>query len=74
MTKKNVYTVKHGDKWASRKEGASRVSKVFDTQKEAINYSTPLAKKNKSEHRIQGKDGKFRAADSYGNDPHPPKG
>lgn len=70
----NYYTVKHGDKWASRKEGASKVSKIFDTQKEAIDYSRTQAKKIKSEHRIQGKDGKFRDADSYGKDPYPPKG
>lgn len=70
----NYYTVRHGDKWASRKEGASKVSKIFDTQKEAMDYSRDQAKKNNSEHRIQGQDGKFRDADSYGNDPHPPKG
>ncbi len=71
---KNIYTVKSGDGWGSRKEGASRLSKKFDTQKEAINYSINQARKNNSEHRIQGKDGKFRDADSYGNDPHPPRG
>lgn len=61
-------------KWGSRKEGATRLSKEFDTQSEAIKYSKEQAQKNKLEHRIQGKDGKFRAADSYGNDPHPSKG
>ena len=70
----NYYTVKHGDKWATRREGASRVSKISDTQKAAMNYTKSLAQKNKSEHRIQGKDGKFRASDSYGRDPYPPKG
>ncbi|QHJ72274.1 DUF2188 domain-containing protein [Planococcus halotolerans] len=70
----NVYTVKNGEKWGSRKEGASRLSKEFDTQSEAIKYSREQAQKNNSEHRIQGKDGKFRAADSYGKDPYPPKG
>ncbi|MFC0525791.1 DUF2188 domain-containing protein [Pontibacillus salicampi] len=71
---KNYYTVKYGDKWASRKEGSSRVSKVSDTQKEAMEYSRKQAKKNHSEHRIQGKDGRFRDSDSYGKDPFPPKG
>lgn len=71
---KNFYTVRSGDGWGSRKEGADRLSKKFDTQKEAINYSREQAKKNKSEHRIQGKNGKFRDADSYGNDSCPPKG
>lgn len=70
----NYYTVRHGEAWASRKEGASKVTKSFDTQKEAMDYSKKQAQKNKSEHRIQGKDGRFRDADSYGNDPYPPKG
>ncbi|MFD2705471.1 DUF2188 domain-containing protein [Salibacterium lacus] len=70
----NYYTVKYGDKWASRREGASKVSKIFDTQKEAMAYSKKQADKNQSEHRIQDKNGNFRAADSYGNDPYPPKG
>lgn len=70
----NYYTVKHGDKWASRKEGADKASRVFDTQKEALDYSKTQAQKNNSEHRFQGRDGKFRGADSYGNDPYPPKG
>ncbi|MCC4723326.1 DUF2188 domain-containing protein [Salinicoccus sp. RF5] len=39
-----------------------------------MNYSREQARKNNSEHRIQGKDGKFRDADSYGNDSYPPKG
>lgn len=26
------------------------------------------------EHRIQGRDGKFRESNSYGNDPFPPRG
>lgn len=42
-------------------------------KKEAIEYSKEQAKKSKSEHRIQGKDGTFRDEDSYGNDPHSPK-
>lgn len=35
---KNIYTVRSGDGRGSRKEGSSRLSKKFDTQKEAINF------------------------------------
>ena len=70
----NYYTVKHGDRWASKKDVATRVSRIFDTQKEAMEYSRVQAQKNNAEHRYQGRDGKFRGADSYGNDPYPPKG
>lgn len=36
--KDNQYVVRHGDKWAVRGENKSRVSKTFDTQKDAISY------------------------------------
>lgn len=71
---KSRYVVRHGDEWASIRDGASRVSKVFDTQAEAINYSRTLAIKEGSELRIQGKNGKFRQCDSHGNDPRKIKG
>lgn len=31
-------------------------------------------KREGAEHRIQGRDGKFRESNSYGNDPFPPRG
>ena len=71
--KENQYVVKHGDKWAVRGENKSRVSKTFNTQKDAISYGRDRAKSNSSELRIQGRNGKFRDSDSYGNDPSPPK-
>lgn len=60
--------------WAVRKAGSSRASKTFDTQSAAIATARTLAKKQGTELYIHGRDGKIRARDSYGNDPHPPKG
>ena len=74
MAKKNQYVVKNGDRWGVRGEGNNRLTRSFDTQKEAINYGRAAARYEKSELRIQGKDGRFREAWSYGNDPFPPKG
>lgn len=73
MTKRNITTVRTEDGWGNRRDNASRLSKSFDTQSEAIAAAKVTAQREKLEHRIQGRDGKIREANSYGNDPHPPK-
>lgn len=70
---KNQWVVRHGDKWAVKGEGNERATKVTDTQKQAINVAKGIAQNQKSELIIQGRDGKIRSKDSYGNDPYPPK-
>ena len=57
-----------------RKTGADRVTKRFDTQHEAIEAARELARKQKTELYIHGKDGRIRERDSFGDDPFPPKG
>lgn len=61
-------------KWGSKKEGASRDSRVFDTQKESWDYSRSQAKDGSGEAYLQNKQGQIRERNSYGNDPFPPKG
>jgi len=73
MAKKDIHIVPHKDGWASRKEGASRAGKVYDTQKQAQDGARPQAKREGVELVTHGRDGKIRDSDSYGNDPHPPK-
>jgi hypothetical protein len=70
---KNQHFVKHGDGWAVKGEGNSRATKVTNTQKEAIGAAEEIARNQKSDTKIHGTDGKIRAGNSYGNDPHPPK-
>ena len=70
---KNQWVVRHGDKWSVKGEGNKRATKVTDTQKQAINVAKEIAQNQKSELIIQGRDGKIRSKDSYGNDPYPPK-
>ncbi|MFP7493992.1 DUF2188 domain-containing protein [Terribacillus saccharophilus] len=71
----NYHTTPHGNgKWQVKKEGAERASGLFDTQKEATEQGKRLAKKNKGEHFLHGRDGEIRDRASYGNDPFPPKG
>jgi uncharacterized protein YdaT len=70
---KDQWVVRHGDKWAVKGEGNKRATKVTDTQKQAISLAKEIAQNQKSELIIQGRDGKIRSKDSYGNDPYPPK-
>lgn len=69
-----VHTVPHKDGWANRREGASRVSKTFDTKAAAQSAGRDTAKRESTEHLIHKKDGSIGGRNSYGNDPYPPKG
>jgi hypothetical protein len=60
--------------WDSKKGGAERASKHFDTKKEAEKYSRNLSIKEQSELVIHKKDGEIQRKDSHGNDSFPPKG
>lgn len=71
---KNQWVVRHGDGWAQRGGGNSRVTRTFDTQQQAIDAARDTARREKSEMLIQDEDGQIRERNSYGNDPHPPKG
>ena len=72
--KKNQHVVPKGKKWAVQGAGNKKATKVADTQKEAIEIAKEIAKNQKSEMLIHGKNGKIREKNSYGNDNYPPKG
>lgn len=69
---KDQHVVKHPDGWAVKGAGNERATKVTNTQKEAIEKAQDIARNQKSDTKIHGTDGKIRAGNSYGNDPHPP--
>jgi Uncharacterized protein conserved in bacteria (DUF2188). len=71
---KNQHVVKNDDQWGVRSEGNSKITKKFDTQRQAIDYAKSVAQNQRSEVLIHGKDGKIRERNSYGNDPFPPRG
>ena len=71
---KNQHVVRHNDKWAVEGEGNSKVTKVTETQVEAIKIAREIARNQESELLIHGKDGQIRQRDSYGNDPESSKG
>ncbi|MFD2671827.1 DUF2188 domain-containing protein [Marinicrinis sediminis] len=74
MDKKSIFTTKRGNGWANVIGGNKRASGLYDTQKEAIDAARDRAKRDGLEHTIQGRDGKFREKNSYGNDPRDIKG
>lgn len=74
MATKNQHVVPRDGRWGVRSAGATRVAKTFDTQREAISHGTAAAQKHGSELYIHGEDGRIRERNSYGRDPHPPKG
>ena len=60
--------------WTVRKTGADRVTRKFDTQREAIEFARDLARKQRTKLYIFGKNGLIRKRVSYGKDPFPTKG
>ncbi len=62
-----------GGGWSVLKGGATRATKRFDTQREAITYARKISKAQGSELYVHGRDGLIRSKDSYGNDPLSPR-
>lgn len=69
----NQHVVPNNGKWQLKRENATRATKTFDTQKEAIAYGRDIAIHQQSELVIHDRHGRIRDKDSYGNDPCPPK-
>lgn len=75
MSKNSQHVVSNASGgWDVKRSGSERASKHFNTQGEAIAWAKQVAKNQKTELYVHGKDGKIREKNSYGNDPHPPKG
>lgn len=74
MSKAGQHVVPNGGGWSVRRAGASRASNTFATQDQAITRAREIARNQKTELYIHGKDGRIRERNSYGSDPHPPKG
>lgn len=71
--KKNQHVVPVGDRWGVRREGSDRLTRIVDTQRDAIDIGRGYARRQGSELVIHRPDGTIRDRDSYGNDPCPPK-
>ena len=74
MAKRDQHVVPHADGWAVKPAGGARASSVHETQREAIKRAREIARNQRTELFIHGRDGRIRERDSHGRDPHPPKG
>ncbi|MHA3771630.1 DUF2188 domain-containing protein [Verrucomicrobiota bacterium sgz303538] len=70
---KNQHVTRRQDGWAVTGAGNQKATVVKRTQAEAIKAAIPIAKNEKADVIIHGRDGRIRDRDSYGNDPCPPK-
>ena len=73
MTGKDQHVVSHKNDWAVRAEGSKKVTKTFDSKKEAEAFARRISKNQNSELVIHNRDGKIARKDSHGYDPCPPK-
>ncbi len=71
---KNQHVVPHGSDWAVKGAGNSKATVVTNTQKDANQAATQIAKNQQSEVLIQGRNGQIRERNSFGNDSFPTKG
>jgi Uncharacterized protein conserved in bacteria (DUF2188) len=55
--------------WQVRIEGIARARSIHKTQAEAAKAGSVIARKNKSELLVHGRDGKIRERSTYGHDP-----
>jgi hypothetical protein len=71
---KRIHVVPHQSGWATRREGSSRAGSTHHTQADATEAARATALREHGEVVIHRPDGRIRDANSYGNDPFPPKG
>jgi uncharacterized protein DUF2188 len=71
--KNNVHVIPGDAGWDVKVEGGERTSH-FSTQREAVEAGRELARGNRSEHIVHGRDGRIRQRDSYGRDPFSARG
>ncbi len=71
---KNIHVTHRKDgNWAVIGEGDKRASGLYDTQRDAIEVGSEIARNNRSELFIHDRENKIRDRDSYDGDPFPPR-
>ncbi len=74
MAKGDIETYHEDGQWKNKVQGSSRAANRYATKAEAQSAGRDMARNRRVEHVIKNKDGTIGARNSYGNDPHPPKG
>jgi uncharacterized protein DUF2188 len=60
--------------WGNKVQGNDRFSNRAEKKADAQKTGRDMAQRQQTEHIIKKQDGKIGERNSYGNDPHPPKG
>ncbi len=71
---RNQHVMSEGERWAVKAEGLSEPLATFKTQSEAWERAKSLARKERSEALLHGKNGRIRARNTYCRDPRWSKG
>ena len=66
---KNQHVLAHDDRWAVKEEGGSAPVATFRTQGQAWERAKAIARRERSEAVLHGKDGRIRERNTYGADP-----
>jgi Uncharacterized protein conserved in bacteria (DUF2188) len=65
MPRRNQHIIRHPKGWAVQKEGSKKVTAIFDTQEDAIEYGRHLAIQQRSQLVIFNRDGVERERRNY---------
>lgn len=65
--------VNSGGGWSVKRAGSEKADRVFPVQEEAINFARSVLKREGGELVVHSRNGRIRAKDTYGLDPHPPR-
>ncbi len=71
-TRMSVHTVPKGKGWAVKSGG--RTVSTHRKKSTAQAAGRAVAKRGQAEHVIHNRNGRIGASNSYGGDPHPPRG
>lgn len=74
MRNKNQHVVPHKKGWAVKGAGNAKATSIHSTQRSAISEARDIARNQRSEMLVHGTNGRIRERNTYGKDPHPPKG
>jgi hypothetical protein len=74
MAKGDIRTYYEDGQWKSKVEGSSRAAHTGGTKAEQQATGRDMAKARGVEHVVTRRDGTIGEKNSYGNDPHPPRG
>ncbi len=74
MSKPGIETYHEDGQWKSRRQGNQRAFAAGGTKAEQTAQGREAAVRDGVEHTIKNMDGTIGRKNSYGSDPHPPRG